>query len=92
MLYYVYSSRKDSILPPQKFGNFKYCLTAGEAFNVDSLQKANGFESFIYKTAGNTNFRISETLLKYDDESIVFILFHEATHYILKENHKIFIK
>ncbi len=25
--------------------------------------------------------------MKYDDESLVFILFHEATHYILKENY-----
>lgn len=87
MLYYVYSSRKDSILPPEKFGDFKYCDNSNEALKIDSLQKTSGFDSFIYKTAGNANFRINETLLTYDDESMIFILFHEATHYIIKENY-----
>ncbi len=87
---YLYVSEKNRLARhPDLSGNFVFF-----GHNLDSAAKAaakfdsSGFDTFIYKTNGNSKATINATLLSYETEAIVFILFHEYIHNYLHE-HKI---
>ncbi len=81
MYSYLYISATDRIHEPGSVISI-----SGRSYSADSarvlsaLFKAAGYETLIYKTAGNSNARLSDKLLSYPDEAIAFIVFHEATH------------
>jgi hypothetical protein len=84
---YLYVSEKAAIAkPPELSGNFLFF-----GHNIDSAGKAaarydsSGFDTFIYKTNGNSKATINATLLSYEPEAIVFIIFHEYIHNFLHE-------
>ena len=81
MYTYLYISDTDKIHVPVLLSSI-----SGKSYTADSAQilsnqfKYAGYETLIYKTAGNSNARLNEKLLSYPDEAIAFIIFHEATH------------
>jgi len=84
---YLYVSEKSAVAkPPGLSGNFLFF-----GHNIDSAGKAaakydsSGFDTFIYKTNGNSKATINATLLSYEPEAIVFIIFHEYVHNYLRE-------
>ena len=81
MYSYLYISDTDRIHEPASLSSISgRCYSADSARILSDRFKAAGYETLVYKTAGNSNARLSDKLLSYPDEAIAFIVFHEATH------------
>ena len=81
MYSYLYISDANRIHEPDSFSSL-----SGRSYSADSARilsnqfQAAGYETLVYRTAGNSNARMNAKLLSYPDEAIAFIVFHEATH------------
>jgi hypothetical protein len=82
MYIYLYVSRSDSVLIPDNLYQNYWSFGKDErgAIAKSKSLQALGYETLVYKTAGQSNARLNRKLLSYPDEAIAFILFHEATH------------
>lgn len=88
--FYVYVSENNRVKNALPFGAFNY-------FGKDSLKAAgfiskmdsSGYHTLLYRTYGNTGTELSRHLLSYSEESIAFIVFHEATHLYLRAHAKL---
>ena len=80
--YYLYVSRKDSIINglegQRPFKTFRHRLE--DAKIKKEKYDALGYSTLLYKTYGTAATKLSKHLLSYSNESIAFIAFHEATH------------
>lgn len=86
---FVYISDRDSILALNNrnflaFGSNDIKAKA-EINKYDSL----GYATLMYKTYGTSGTKLSRHLLSYNNQSISFIAFHEATHLHLRKNAKL---
>ncbi|MCC7050994.1 MAG: hypothetical protein IT239_04365, partial [Bacteroidia bacterium] len=86
--FYVYVSERNKPQSPKGYNNFNYfgkdSIAAIKYANENQQKKT---VTFLHKTAGTSAARINTELLKYYNEEISFIIFHEATHlYISKFN------
>jgi hypothetical protein len=80
--HYLYVSLPDKIERKPKTPAFYYFGNDHEvALKKKKKFDRKGYHTFIYKTAGTSGTRITERLLSYSNEAIVFILFHEAFHH-----------
>jgi predicted aminopeptidase len=86
MYIYLYVSRSDTVLIPDNLYKNYWAFGRDEkgAIAKSKNLQALGYETLVYRTAGQSNARLNRKLLSYPDEAIAFILFHEATHRWLK--------
>ena len=81
MYYYLYVSKPNRIEPEphNTFGYTTYTVEDSALLACRAMIK-KGFQAFVYKTAGTATAELTPKLLDYPDESIAFILVHEAVH------------
>ncbi len=81
MYLYLYVSRKERVEPADPTHPYTWYFEHEDSANAKSTElQAKGFETLLYKTAGNSAGRLNEKLLSYPAEAIAFIVLHEAVH------------
>lgn len=78
---YLYVSHAHRVQVPDSIKAF-YSF-GGDMRGADSLQQvmnAQGYHTFIYKTAGRSDVKLNPTLVGYPYEALAFIVIHEAVH------------
>ena len=78
---YLYLSRPDSIVLPEKANAFEFFGTDTSAARIkaDSCTLA-GLDALIYRTSGTSAVKLTHHLLNYPPEAIVFVVLHEMAH------------
>lgn len=86
MIAYVYVSRRDSVKSPTGQA-FVYCGTNYDCASTTIRQyESQGYATMLYRAAGTSGAMLNKRLLQYTDESIAFIVFHEAMHQHIRES------
>lgn len=86
-LIYLFVSSKDSIYCSLSNDHFEFYDTAEYAARRKACYYSQqGWDTFCYRTYGNSHALLSRRLLSYQDEAIAFVVFHELTHNFILRN------
>lgn len=91
--YYLYVSEPDAVDLPSGSSDFMFFGTEKEL--VLKKQKElidQGFHTLIYTREGPHDYTLTNSLLSFSNESIAFIIFHDATHQHFNKHGKLSLK
>lgn len=80
--YYVYQSSSNELDKGDSI-SYRFFSDQFSAQKYNDSLAFSGYSTHLYKTAANSNARISKLMLGYPDESIVHCIIHEAFHHFV---------